>query len=85
MTDELHVSSLVVHGRPERLEAIRAELVRLAGIEVHAAAPTGKLVVTLETASEDEIVARLTTISLLDGVLSATLVFHHVEPLEDRR
>jgi periplasmic nitrate reductase NapD len=85
MTDELHVSSLVVHGRPERLEAIRAELARLAGIEVHAAAPTGKLVVTLETASEDEIVARLTTISLLDGVLSATLVFHHVEPLEDRR
>ena len=85
MTDELHVSSLVVHGRPERLEAIRAELVRLAGIEVHAAAPTGKLVVTLETASEDEIVARLTTISLLDGVLSATLVFHHVEPIEDRR
>ena len=85
MTDELHVSSLVVHGRPERLEAIRAELARLAGIEVHAAAPTGKLVVTLETASEDEIVARLTTISLLDGVLSATLVFHHVEPIEDRR
>jgi nitrate reductase NapD len=84
MTDELHVSSLVVHGRPERLEAIRAELVRLAGIEVHAAAPTGKLVVTLETASEHEIVARLTTISLLDGVLSATLVFHHVEPIEDR-
>jgi periplasmic nitrate reductase NapD len=85
MTDELHVSSLVVHGRPERLEAIQAELVRLAGIEVHAAAATGKLVVTLETESEDEIVARLTTISLLDGVLSATLVFHHVEPIEDRR
>ena len=85
MTDEFHVSSLVVHGRPERLEAIRAELARLAGIEVHAAAPTGKLVVTLETESEHEIVARLTTISLLDGVLSATLVFHHVEPIQDRR
>ena len=84
MADELHVSSLVVHGRPERLEAIRAGLARLAGVEVHAAAATGKLVVTLETESEHEIVARLTAISLLDGVLSATLVFHHVEPIEDR-
>jgi nitrate reductase NapD len=84
VADELHVSSLVVHGRPERLDAIRAGLARLAGVEVHAAAPTGKLVVTLETESEDEIVARLTAISRLDGVLSATLVFHHVEPIEGR-
>ena len=84
MADELHVSSLVVHARPERLAAIRAGLACLAGIEVHAVAATGKLVVTLETESEHEIVARLTAISLLDGVLSATLVFHHVEPIEDR-
>ena len=84
MSEELHVSSLVVHGRPERLEAIRAGLERLDGVEIHAAAPTGKLVITLETASEHEIVTRLTAISLLDGVLSATLVFHQVESLEHR-
>jgi nitrate reductase NapD len=79
VAEELHVSSLVVHGRPERLGEIRAGLARLSGVEVHAGAPSGKLVVTLETGSEQEIVAHVTTISLLDGVLSATLVFHHVE------
>lgn len=82
MADELHVSSLVVHGRPERLETIRLALARLEGVEIHAAAPSGKLVVTLETTSEQQIVAQLATITLLDGVLSATLVFHQVEPIK---
>ena len=39
--------------------------------------------VTLETESESDIVARITEISLLDGVLSAVLVYHQVEPLAD--
>lgn len=81
MADELHVSSLVVHGRPERLAGLRADLTGLPGVEVHAAAPSGKLVVTLETASEQEILARLATISALEGVLAASLVFHQVEPM----
>jgi nitrate reductase NapD len=58
MADELHVSSLVVHGRPERLDAISASLSELVGVEVHAAAPNGKLVVTLETEDEGQIVTR---------------------------
>ena len=51
------------------------------GAEVHAEAES-KLVVTLETDTEHEIVRRLTEISLLDGVLSAALVFHQYEPVE---
>jgi nitrate reductase NapD len=39
-----------------------------------------KLIVTLETDSEAEIVTRLHEVSLLHGVLSAALVFHHFEP-----
>ena len=81
MPDELHISSLVVHGRPECLGPLRAELAGLPGVEIHAAAPSGKLVVTLETGSEQEILSRLATISALEGVLAASLVFHQVEPV----
>jgi nitrate reductase NapD len=81
MAEELHVSSLVVHARPEQAPAIRAVLGAIEGVEIHAAAPSGKLVVTLETADESAIVARIAEISLLDGVLSATLVFHQVEQI----
>jgi periplasmic nitrate reductase NapD len=81
MADELHISSLVVHGRPERLGALRTDLASLPGVEIHAAAASGKLVVTLETGSEQEILTRLATISALEGVLAASLVFHQVEPV----
>ena len=76
---EAHVSSLVVHVRHEHLAQVRAALVGVPGVEIHAEGG-GKLVVTLETTSEGDIVARLSEISLLDGVLSAALVFHHFEP-----
>jgi periplasmic nitrate reductase NapD len=78
---ETHVSSLVVHVRHENLAQVRAALAGMPGIEIHAEGG-GKLVVTLETTSEGDIVARLNEISLLDGVLSAALVFHHFEPAE---
>jgi len=40
--------------------------------------------VTLETASESEVVDRLNAIQVLEGVLAATLVFHHFEPLQEQ-
>jgi len=80
MPDEFHVSSLVVHCRRERAAEIAAALRGMGGIEVHGGVPEGKLVVTLETASESEIVERLNQVQLLDGVLAATLVFHQFEP-----
>jgi nitrate reductase NapD len=76
---EAHVSSLVLHVRPTNLTAVRAALAAMPGAEIHAET-SGKLVVTLETSTEAEIVTCMNEISLLDGVLSAALVFHHFEP-----
>jgi nitrate reductase NapD len=75
---EAHISSLVVHVRPEKVAGARAALSVMEGVEVHAES-SGKMVVTLETATEWDIVARLNEISLLDGVMSAAMVFHHFE------
>ncbi len=83
MAGEWHISSLIVHAHPEALARIRPALARLPGIEIHAEAPNGKMVITLETENEQTIVEHINTISLLDGVLAATLVFHHVEALTE--
>jgi periplasmic nitrate reductase NapD len=80
MPDEVHISSLVVHSRPERAQAVADRLRGMAGVGVHGGMAAGKLVVTLETESEDEVVERLGGIQALEGVLAATLVFHRVEP-----
>ena len=78
MSEEVHISSLIVHGMPACLPAIRAAMSAMDGVEIHAEGD-GKLVVVLETANEGEIVSRLGEIGSLDGVLSTSLVFHQVE------
>jgi periplasmic nitrate reductase NapD len=80
LSEEFHVSSLVVHCRRESAAKVVAALRAMDGIEVHGGVPEGKLVVTLETATEGEIVERLNQVQLLKGVLAATLVFHQFEP-----
>jgi periplasmic nitrate reductase NapD len=84
MPDEVHISSLVVHSRPEHARAVADRLRGMDGVGVCGGTAAGKIIVTLETATEGEVVERLNTIQLLDGVLAATLVFHHFEPAQDR-
>jgi nitrate reductase NapD len=80
---ELHISSLVIHGHPERMASVRAALATFDDVEIHAANARGKFVVTIESASEAALAERFTAISLLDGVLAAALVYHHVEPIRE--
>ena len=84
MSGECHISSLVVHSRPDRVQSIIEGLGAIEGAEVHGGAETGKLIVTLETQTENQVVERINAIQLLDGVLAATLVFHHFEPVQER-
>jgi periplasmic nitrate reductase NapD len=82
MPDEIHISSFVVHAYPQALDAVAAAIAAMPGAELHARSPEGKLVVTLESASESAIVGCLERIGSLQGVLAATLVYHHWEPAE---
>ena len=79
MSEEFHISSLVVHGRAGLLKAISTAIAGLPGAEVQASDAAGKLIVTLETASESEISKRIDAIRALDGVFAASLVYHQVE------
>jgi periplasmic nitrate reductase NapD len=79
---EEHVTSLLVHARPAAIDSVREAILRLPGAEVPLADPSGKMVVIMETASQGEVADGLTRISLLDGVLSATLVYHFVDDSE---
>ncbi|HSA81280.1 MAG TPA: chaperone NapD [Geminicoccaceae bacterium] len=79
--EEIHVASLVVHVRPERVAELEEAIAAFAGAEVAAADRSGKLVVTLEADDERRIADQLDAIGALPGVLSATLVAHHAEPL----
>ena len=83
MNAEIHISSLVVQARPADLATIGAAIEGLEGAEIHGASEHGKLVVTLETICESEMLTRIESINRLEGVLSVALVFHQVEDATD--
>jgi nitrate reductase NapD len=72
-----HVCSLLVHARPERVRSVIAELGAARGVEVHQRDAAGKIVVTIESGSDDHLIQTMGWIGELPGVLSTALVFQH--------
>jgi periplasmic nitrate reductase NapD len=79
-----HISSALVLAFPDQRPAIIERISEMPHTEVHGI-ENGKIIVVLEGASVGEIGERLTTISLMDGVLAANLVFEQLcEPDSER-
>ena len=58
MHDELHITSLVVHSTLKRYACVSASIASIPGAMVHATSPAGKLVVTLEASTGDEMMSK---------------------------
>ena len=81
---EYHVSSAVVVALPARREEIGRTLAAFPGVEVHAS-DGSRIVVTIEGPSSGFLGETLTNISTLDGVITANMVFEHIDEPEDVR
>ena len=82
MTEEVHISSMVVHAAPARLQSIEDSIAAMPGAMVHGSSPNGKLVVTLDAGSADEMLSMVNTIQRTHGVLSAALVYQYADTVE---
>lgn len=82
MSQEFHVSSLVVLTQPTLRHQLAEEIAALDGAEIHAVTDEGKLVVTLEGASQRPIMAAIDAIQAMPGVLSAALIYHQFAELD---
>ena len=82
MPEELHISSLVVHSTPKRLSQVERAIAAIPGALVHASSAAGKIIVTLEAHTLDEMNVRVAGIQHTDGVLSAALVYQCVDSLD---
>jgi nitrate reductase NapD len=74
-----HISSFVVRAHPDRLARVVRRIGALPAAEVALSDPSGKIVVTLETLDEGEIVSAMNAIQRLAGVVSVALVYHQSE------
>ena len=82
MDEELHITSLVVHVRPEAAEAVDQAITALPEARIHGTDPRGKRVVTLEAPTAGAIVDQVDLIRRLHGVVDVAMVYQHVETLE---
>jgi len=82
VSEEVHISSLVVHATPKRVQNIEDVIAMMPGARVHGSSPNGKLVVTLDASSTDEMLSRINAIQRVDGVLSAALVYQCADTLD---
>lgn len=73
-----HISSAVVFALPERREELGRQLAMIPGVEVHAG-DGSRIVITIEGPSSGMLGETLTRISAMDGVISANMVFEHIE------
>lgn len=80
--EALNIGGLVVSARPGDMDRVTSALSDLPGVEVHAASPEGRLVVTVDLPGEGDVAAALHNIRDTDGVLAASVVYSHIEPVE---
>jgi nitrate reductase NapD len=75
----MNISSVIVIPHPDHIEAVRLRLQEVEGVELHAVSPEGKMIVTVEADDDRTTTGTYEFISQLDGVLSASMVYHHNE------
>lgn len=75
----IHISGVLVRCRPENIDAVTQTLTALEGVEVHAANPDGRLVVTVEADGDQAIADRVVQLQDQPQVIAASMIYHQFE------
>lgn len=79
----MNICGVLVHALPAKLEAIQANLALMDGVEVHQTADGGRIIVTVEDTEQTTALDAMSAIHRLDGIVAASLIYHHFEPDAD--
>ncbi len=75
----MNISGVLVKAYPENLVNIQKTLATMAGVEVHGNNDDGRIVITVEDISANNITDTLVEIQGVPGVLSAAMIYHQFE------
>nr|VFK47326.1 MAG: nitrate reductase NapD [Candidatus Kentron sp. TC]VFK50034.1 MAG: periplasmic nitrate reductase chaperone NapD [Candidatus Kentron sp. TC]VFK63112.1 MAG: nitrate reductase NapD [Candidatus Kentron sp. TC] len=80
----MDICSILLFARPERLSSVQDTLHDMEGVEVHAATPDGRIVVSVEKDNQEQFSETVLTLRGIGGVIDANLVYHfHEDDFED--
>ena len=75
----MNISGVLVKAYPQHLLSIEKALNTMAGVEVHGNNEDGRIVITVEDESANNISDTLVQIQDVPGVLSAAMIYHQFE------
>ena len=81
----IEIASILVQTRPEHLDAVEDAIRAIDGAEIFHRDARGKLAVVIETIGTEPIGEMLMRISVLPGVVTASLVYHAMDVDESAR
>lgn len=73
---------MVVNVRPRGLQDVKNQIRTLPGVEIHGESEAGKLVLVLETDSQNSVTEIIDRINDMRHVLTTALVYHQIETPE---
>ena len=76
--NEMNISGVLVHVRPEQVAAVSNRIQALSGVEIHTATDDGRLVVTIEN-DTGTMIDTMSSFHDIEGVLSASLIYHYFD------
>lgn len=71
----MNISGVIVRARPELREIVRGRLLAIPGVELHAEGDGGRMVLTVEDGENWSTEDSLLKVHLVEGVVSASLVY----------
>ena len=75
----MNISGVLVKAYPQHLPSIEKVLTSMEGVEVHGNNEDGRMVVTVQQHSANNISDTLVQIQDVPGVLSAAMIYHQFE------
>ncbi len=75
----MNISGVLVRVRPENIAVVQQALEAYAGVEVHATTEDGRLIVTVEAASDRATADTVFRLQDMPGVIAASMVYHQIE------
>ncbi|MBI5119658.1 MAG: chaperone NapD [Rhodospirillales bacterium] len=79
-----NICGVLVHANPRRQSEVVCALKTISGVEVHRTAEDGRIVITVEDTAQSWAGETIKQIQELQGVLNASLVYHHFDESQVR-
>jgi len=77
--EPINICGLLVHTRRSDIAQVKESLLQYPGVEVHSVTDDGRMVITIDTVAQDDMVQTIHAINSVDGVISAAMVYQYHE------